>query len=369
MPTPARPRAPQRRDFQKSDRRRGLVTRTLAVVLLVSLSVHLLFLVGFGNVQLFPGRAPSFSFTAQNLAEGTEEGPEGPPVEVDSTSEEPQAVPPPDLPVLEASPLVEEPLMLVENPSLPAPAAPSAAPVAPVAASTEIAVSRAAGAKARPAAGVSRSAPAFFGIPMERKEARVVLILDTSNTMFERKRDGQVYRFDFSVIQREAANLIDSLTEDSFFNLVIYESGSQAFAAQMALATEGAKKQGADWILSLDEDPGMTIAKRPGPEAHKLLEGRGTRLDTALKQTLGFQPTVVFILTDGEVSRVEEGIFRWLGELRKLKPATEVHVVQYLTEKTKDEETAILRKIATRGGGKFRTVEAKILGSGPVPGR
>lgn len=320
-------------------------------------------------MQLFPGRPPGFSFIAQNLAESTEERAEGPPVETDAPPEEPQAVTPPELPTPEEPTPTDEPLLLAETPSLAAPPAPSAAPAPSAVTSGEVAAPRSGGPKVRSSGRSSRAAPAFFGIPVEREKARVVLVLDTSNTMFERKRDGQIYRFDFSVIKREAANLIDGLAEDSLFNLVIYESGAQAFSGQMALATAGAKKQGADWILALDEDPGMTIAKRPGSEANKLLEGRGTRLDTALKQTLGFQPNLVFILTDGEVSRVEDGVFRWLGELRKLKPAAEVHVIQYLTEKTKEEETAILRRIATRGGGKFRTVEAKILDAGPIPGR
>lgn len=193
----------------------------------------------------------------------------------------------------------------------------------------------------------------------------MVLVLDTSNTMFERKRDGKMYFFDFSVIKQEAINLITGLSDKAFFNVVIYESGSQAYDTQMILADGSAKKLAAEWIRSLDEDPAMTIAKRPGRAETKLLEGKGTRLDTALKQTLGFQPSVVFILTDGEVKRVEEGVFRWLGELRKLKPAAEVHVIQYVTQKTTEEETEILRKIASRGGGKFKTVEAATLSQGP----
>lgn len=346
-----------------------MVRRTLVVVLLLSVSLHLFFLVGFGGVTLFPGRPPSFSFTAQNLAESSEEGPEGPPAEAEAPPEpSPAEMAPPPTP--QEEPIVgNEPILVAEATTLAAPPVPTVAPVAVTAVPTEAAASRSGGGRPREAAGPSSAAPAFFGIPMENKQVRVVLVLDTSNTMFERKREGEVFRFDFSVIKRETANLIAGLTDDSSFNLVIYESGSQAYANQMVLATESAKKQAARWILSLDEDPGMTIAKRPGPDENKLLEGRGTRLDTALKQTLGFKPTVVFVLTDGEVQRVEEGVFRWLGELRKLKPAAEVHVVQYLTEKTKDEETAILRRIATRGGGKFRTVDAKILSAGPIPGR
>lgn len=189
-----------------------------------------------------------------------------------------------------------------------------------------------------------------------------MVILDTSNTMFQRKREGQTFAFDFSVIKKETAALVEGLSGDSLFNVIIYESGSQAYAGQMVLATEEAKSRAQQWILGLGEDPGLTIEKRPGPTENKLLEGKGTRLDTALKQALGFKPTVVFILTDGEVQRVEEAVFHWLGELRKLKPqAAKVHVVQYLTEKSKEEETRTLRQIAAKGGGKFRSVEARIV--------
>jgi len=325
--------------------------------------VHLLMLTGFGGISLFPSRPPTFAFVSQNLGEEVEGDAEGPPGETESPPEASAEEPAVELPPQAEAAAMEEVLML---PEVSTPNAPALAPPAPgttpgVASAPEVASRGPSGSGAGKPAGSRAGTPTFFGIPVEAEEARVVLVLDTSNTMFERKREGETYRFDFSVIKREAADLVTGLAEDSFFNVVIYESGSQAYAGQMVLATEGAKRQAEDWIQQLAEDPSMTIAKRPGPEENKLLEGRGTRLDTALKQTLGFKPTVVFVLTDGEVQRVEEGIFRWLGEMKKLKPAPQVHVVHYLTEKTKDEETKILRQIATRGGGKYRSVEAKTL--------
>lgn len=332
------------------------------VVVLLSVSLHVLFLIGFGSKTIFPKRIAPFLFTAQEVGESQAEMAEGPPTEPESNPPSPpeELAPPSVQPETSA---LDEPLVMTET------AIPRANPVPvstapPTSLASGPATTRSGNPAARPSFRPSSTPPAFFGIPMKAQEARVVIILDTSNTMFERKRDGQTFFFDFSVVKREVENLIGGLSEDSFFNLVIYESGSQAYAGQMVLADENAKKHAAEWIGALDEDPSMTIAKRPGPTENKLLEGRGTRLDTALKQTVGFKPSVVFILTDGEVQRVEEGVFRWLGELRKLKPAPEVNVLQYLTEKTKAEETEILRRIASRGGGKFKTVEAKMLAPG-----
>lgn len=360
-PSPG-PSGPRPSPKQSPSRKRKVLTGTLLSVVFLSLSIHFLFLFSVGHVTLFPGSQPRLTFVSQAAVPADEAEAGLSPLEAEAGSEPPPPHEFPSVATVEEAPAAEEMVTLADpGPRLAAPVPSSpviASPTAPERAPAPL-----------PSAPPKNSSPslggpsrAFFGIPLEPTEARVVVILDTSNTMFQRKREGQTYSFDFSVIKKETCDLVAGLSSDSLFNVIIYESGSQAYAGQMVLATEEAKIRAQQWILGLGEDPGLTIEKRPGPPENKLLEGKGTRLDTALKQALGFKPTVIFILTDGEVQRVEEGVFRWLTELRKLRPqAAKVHVVQYLTEKSKEEETRTLRQIAAKGGGKFRSVEARIV--------
>ena len=212
--------------------------------------------------------------------------------------------------------------------------------------------------------GLGQSQVDLFGI---RDEAsRLVILVDTSNSMFERQRDGVKYRFDFGVIKDEVAALLMGLQPDTRFNLAIYEGGSLAWQPELMPATLENKQAAVDWLRGLSESPSASISGRnsSGP---KLIEGGGTRLDTGLKQVFGFEPDVVFIVTDGEINRngrrIEEDDI--LSEIRTLQAALEtparLHVIHYQTAVTRDVELATMRAIAGRNSGRFRQVSAEPL--------
>jgi len=205
----------------------------------------------------------------------------------------------------------------------------------------------------------------FFGI---REEARRYMILiDSSNSMFERTRSGQQYRFDFKTIKNEANKLIDKLNANTLFNVAIYEGGSLAWSEYMVPATVGNKQAATAWVNGLSEDPGVSIGSRRSPGI-KLMEGGGTRLDTGLKQAFGFQPEVIFIVTDGEINRgnfdtiSEDEIVDLIKGLQEtLDEPARIHVIHYETAISRDHEIDTMRAIASKNKGRFRRVKADEL--------
>ncbi|GHB97541.1 vWA domain-containing protein [Cerasicoccus arenae] len=204
----------------------------------------------------------------------------------------------------------------------------------------------------------------YFGI---REEARRYMILiDSSNSMFERSRDGQRHRFDFTTIKEESIALINTLNANTLFNVAIYEGGSMAWNNYLVPASIGNKETAAQWVRDLDESPGASIRSRKG-SGPKLMEGGGTRLDTGLKQAFSFQPEVIFIVTDGEINRgsskiTEEEIVGIIKDLQQQSPEpARIHVIHYVTSVARDSEVEAMRAIASRNRGRFRKVEAKEL--------
>ncbi|QYY37326.1 vWA domain-containing protein [Ruficoccus sp. ZRK36] len=201
----------------------------------------------------------------------------------------------------------------------------------------------------------------LFGV--REGAARFVIVVDTSNSMFERQRDGVKYRFDFSLIKDEITALIAGLSSDTQFDLIVYEGGSLAWQPQLMRASLANKEAATEWLRGLSESPGASISSRssPGP---KLIEGGGTRLDTALKQAFSFAPEVIFVVTDGEINRSgktisEEEVLDIIRELqRSLPEPARIHVIHYQTTVSKPEEVASMRAIAGRNSGRFRQIEA-----------
>jgi hypothetical protein len=213
--------------------------------------------------------------------------------------------------------------------------------------------------------GGNLSAVNFFGIKDQAR--RVVIVVDTSNSMFERSRSGKMHFFDFKTIKEEAVKLINNLSINTLFNVVVYEGGSMAFSEEMMAATDANKQSSRQWIMDLEEDPGASIGGRKG-RGPKLMEGGGTRLDTAMKQTFGYKPDVVFLITDGEINRGDGGkidekeMLSIIEEFQKLQPEpSRIHVVHYLTTVVRPEEEDTLKAIARRNKGQYIKVDAKEL--------
>ncbi|MGE9297010.1 MAG: vWA domain-containing protein [Puniceicoccales bacterium] len=211
----------------------------------------------------------------------------------------------------------------------------------------------------------SSSQVSFFGIPEDAK--RYMILIDTSNSMFERSRSGQLHRFDFTTIKDESAQLIEKLNANTLFNVAVYEGGSLAWSEFMVPATVDNKRNAIDWVRGLEEAPSRSISSRRSPGL-RLMEGGGTRLDTGLKQAFSFEPEVIFIVTDGEINR---GNFKTIpkdeildiidGLQDQLAEPARIHVIQYETAVARDTEIDTMRSIASRNKGRFRKVSAKEL--------
>lgn len=205
----------------------------------------------------------------------------------------------------------------------------------------------------------------LFGI--RENATRMVILVDTSNSMFERTRGGRKYRFDFKTIKDEISSLIDGLNANTLFNVAIYEGGSMAWSDQLVPATVGNKADAREWIYALSESPSASISSRSnaGP---KLMEGGGTRLDTGFKQVFSFRPEVVFVITDGEINRSsggaisEDEILDVVEGLQDpLDEPARIHIIQYETAVARDDEISTMRAIARKNDGSYRKIEANEL--------
>jgi len=214
----------------------------------------------------------------------------------------------------------------------------------------------------------------FFGI---RDQGRnVVVLVDTSNSMFTRVRHGQAYHFNFKTIKDETIKLIKGMNINALFNVVIYEGGAMAFSEKSQPATDANKAAAEDWIANLDEDPDATISGRRG-SGPKLMEGSGTRLDTGMKMAFRMNPDVIFLITDGEINRggghdstiSEKDMLSIIEDLQKAQRQARndnsedgearIHVIQYMTTVAKANEVSTLKSIARRDHGRYRTLQAE----------
>lgn len=204
----------------------------------------------------------------------------------------------------------------------------------------------------------------FFGIG-ERAE-RYLIVLDTSNSMFVRSRSGQRYRYNYGQIKDETARLLSSFSANTLFNLIVYEGGAWAWQQDLQVGSAPARQRAADWVRGLGENPSLSIRDRRG-EGPLLLEGGGTRLDTALKLAFThYDPQVVFIVTDGEINSIPGGRITeeaLIAQLRALQAAqrepARVHVIHFQTAQMREVELQTMRAIARQGKGQFIQITAQ----------
>lgn len=216
----------------------------------------------------------------------------------------------------------------------------------------------------------SGSAVNFFGI--SDTATRVIIVVDVSDTMFDRQ-PGK-----FNAVKSEAANLIKGLGINTLFNIVIYEGGSVAMFPEPQPATDANKQKAAAWVESVDGGGSKRSMSYRGTYSRMgtgLYEGGGTRTDTALKQALSMRPSTVFLITDGEMSRMGgaadqdksqggEITERELQDIvknaqEKLEEPARIHVVHFLTKAARAEEEKVLRGLARRNDGRFKQVKAE----------
>jgi hypothetical protein len=218
--------------------------------------------------------------------------------------------------------------------------------------------------------GLKGSPVDFFGI--SDTATRVVIAMDVSNSMFDRQ-PGK-----FEAVKAQASKLVQGLSINTLFNIIIFEGGSVAMFPQLEPATEANKGKAEEWIKSVDGGKEKQNMRYNG--AYKrmgtgLYEGGGTRLDTALKQALGMKPTSVFVISDGQVAKSpprdggddkseqtdieQEELLDVVKELQaQLEVPSRIHVIYFVTGKAKSEEEKKLRSLARRNDGRFKQVEA-----------
>jgi hypothetical protein len=220
--------------------------------------------------------------------------------------------------------------------------------------------------------GTKGSPVNFFGI--SDTATRVIITVDVSDSMFDR----QPGKFD--TVKEQAAKLVQGLSINTLFNIIVFEGGSVAMFPQLEPATDANKAKAQEWIKSVDG--GKDKSKMSYHGAYKrmgtgMYEGGGTRLDTALKQALGMKPTSVFVISDGQIAKSpsrdaggdgrgeqteieqEELIDLVKGLQAQLEVPARIHVVYFVTGRAKNEEEQRLRSLARRNDGRFKQVEAK----------
>lgn len=212
----------------------------------------------------------------------------------------------------------------------------------------------------------------FFGIKGQGRN--VLLLIDTSDSMFSRVRKGQNYNFRFKDIKDETVKLIDSLNINALFNIVIYEGGAMAFSDKSVPATDANKAAAKDWVINLDEGQ-ISISGRQG-KGPKLMKGGGTRLDTGFELAFQMNPDLIFLITDGEINRgghenkiSEKEMVEIVNGLQKAQrkarnddsedAEARINVIQYMTTVARPDEVSTLKAVARVGHGRYRTLQAQ----------
>ena len=345
--------------------------KTIVIVLLFSFAVHVLLLIGFGGVTLFKGRVGGIPFSAESLPSETVQTPLATPEE-EMVQEESS----PDPNLMDDAPAAEESAPPLEMMTVPGGA--SWAPATPKDMKTylngNVGRTSAEGQASSGRSSGSGRKSSFFGINIDQKTPRIILLLDTSDTMFKRKRGADTYTYDYGVIKKEACDLIHNLDETAQFNVVLYEGGAVAFQKNMVVLSDSLKSEVIQWISDIDENPGKSIKERQGTDT--LFEGGGTRLDTGLSLAFRYDPTTIFLLTDGDANirsgkeskkLKEEDIIPLIKQLqRKQKKSATIHVIYYQTKEAKESELELVKAIAAQGRGTFKVVKAQMAGTDKV---
>lgn len=214
----------------------------------------------------------------------------------------------------------------------------------------------------------SGSSVGFFGL--KDTGAKIVIAIDSSNTMFERSVNGTMIKMPYAMIKQEAMKLIDGLSINTQFGLIIWEGGSLAFKSQLVPSTDQNKADAKKWIQGISEDPQSSIRKQQRAIGGDLLEDGqgGTRTDLAIEQIFAMQPDIIYLISDGDANRMKTGkipakeIWDKTAELQKtLTSPARLHAVYFLTAAEKPNEKEFLEGLARKNRGRFLVVDAKKL--------
>ena len=208
----------------------------------------------------------------------------------------------------------------------------------------------------------------FFGI--KDLSTSVVIMIDVSDSMFTRTGDAsgrQLVRQGkeqaFQTVRAEAIRLVQSLTPQTRFDVIRWAGSARAWQPELVPATEENK---AAACAHIQNEIDFKSAK---PEANR---AGGTRHDYALELAFSLKPETIYMLTDGNATayQLETGglknippqtLFKIAADGQKTLPKkARLHTIYYLNAKEKKAERDMLQQLASRNGGQFKTVPAKV---------
>lgn len=150
--------------------------------------------------------------------------------------------------------------------------------------------------------GLGTSQVMMFGFKAYTE--RVAVLVDLSPSMVEDQRGG----FDgFDALKKEIKDVVRSLSEGSFFNLIVFDSAVDVFAADAVIANRKNKEEAAGWIdpymTNREDMAGNGTSQRNGMinEGTPVLPASSgvTRYDIALAVAMQSGVDTIFIISDG----------------------------------------------------------------------
>lgn len=174
----------------------------------------------------------------------------------------------------------------------------------------------------------------FYGI--EGKGDTFVYVLDRSDSMNE--GDGRPLRS----AKRELTKSIDSLHEGNLFQIIFYNDSPLPF-----------RMSGNSRAMMINAgDNNRKLASR---FVNGVIGLGGTEHVAALKMAIGFQPDVIFFLTDADQPRLGTDDLRSLVD-RCADAGTTIHAIEF-GRGPNPEERRWIQVLAESTGGKFRYVD------------
>jgi len=173
----------------------------------------------------------------------------------------------------------------------------------------------------------------LWGVGEGQRADSIVYVMDRSGSMADT----------FHLLQRELMRAIGSLDETQYFSVLWFNEGKAEEMSSRLIPANIANKRRA-----------FEIIKRIVPS------GQTEPLD-AIRRGLGYNPDVMFLLSDGDFGEDNEVILRTI-RLRNRKERTIINTILFVYD-TMGEGERILRSIAEENGGTYKHVtQQDILG-------
>lgn len=198
--------------------------------------------------------------------------------------------------------------------------------------------------------GLGTSQVMMFGLKAQTE--RVAVLVDLSPSMVEDERGG----FDgFAALKREIKEVVRSLNEGSFFNLITFDSGIDVFQPDAVIANKKNKEEAALWIDPYMSNP-QDVSQGNGTKGNgyqmktdtPVLPASGgvTRLELAIAAAMESAVDTMFIITDGSPNIRRMATPEQLKEWERLR--NDPREQKRLAKAKEDYEAMIQKETADR---------------------